>query len=528
MPSTSLFHLHSRICLPLLFALSFAFMVPDAHAQRVSSRDREASEVLAQRMAAAEKRYGDALVLSANSDPRGTTEGDAALEDMEDVMDACIKQRGCQTHTLLTAYKRLLKQNVDAESSASEEEVVLDPLDDGSDHAAGLTSLPEAARAANLLNDQRHDFDKMVEYNPAVQAGIRRWLTDMRVSLITSYENYQYVRAEMWPSWERNGLPEALLFGIMAKESNGRVHASSRAGAAGLMQFMPATGRRFGLGPDGTGFDTRFDPKSAGLASAEYMNERMHSLNNNIELSLAAYNGGEGRAQRVYNQYTGRSFWDEVVYSEFPGETKDYVPMVIAAAWLFLHPKQYGLEFPKVQSQPASFQLAKAASIYELTICLGNGGTRDGYMRALRNLNPRYEADAWISSGTTIKATSRIASLYNRYCVNGPRADLARTLITADLNAALVRGPMPGSVAVGAVVQVVPGVPTTVATGQPKLAEPKAEQARDYRVARGDTLGRISQKFSCNLKTLAGSNRLRAPAYPVKPGQVLKLEGCKK
>jgi membrane-bound lytic murein transglycosylase D len=387
--------------------------------------------------------------------------------------------------------------------------------------------MPEAARAARLLNDQRHAFDKMVQYNPAVQAGIRRWLTDMRVSLITSYENYQYVRPLMWPSWEKHGLPEALLFGIMAKESNGRVHASSRAGAAGLMQFMPATGRRFGLGPDGTGFDSRFDPTAVGMASAEYLDERMVALNKSIELSLAAYNGGEGRAQRVYNQFAGRNFWDEVVYNQFPGETKDYVPMVIAAAWLFLHPKQYGLEFPKVDAQPAAFQLARSASVYELTICLGNGGTRDGYMRALRNLNPRYEPDQWIPAGTQMKATAKIASLYARNCVNGPRADLARTLIAASVDAAIVRSPLTGSVAVGDVTPL-PGVPTTVATGEPKPAKPKAEQVRDYRVARGDTLSKIAKKLRCDLKQLARANGLRAPGYNVKPGQSLKLESCKK
>ncbi|MET0717462.1 MAG: transglycosylase SLT domain-containing protein [Pseudoxanthomonas sp.] len=509
---------------PVLVMLPLLCFAPSAMAQRVSARDKEAIEALDQRMAAAEKRYRDALVLSANSDPNGTTEGDAALEDMEDVMDACLKQRGCQVHTMLTAYKRLLKQNVDAESSASDTEGDIDPLDDGTDHATAI-AMPEAARAAHLLNDQRHAFDKMVQYNPAVQAGIRRWLTDMRVSLITSYENYQYVKPLMWPSWEKHALPEALLFGIMAKESNGRVHASSRAGAAGLMQFMPATGRRFGLGPDGTGFDSRFDPTAVGMASAEYLDERMGALNRSIELSLAAYNGGEGRAQRVYNQFAGRNFWDEVVYNQFPGETKDYVPMVIAAAWLFLHPKQYGLEFPKVEAQPASFQLARSASIYELTICLGNGGTRDGYMRALRNLNPRYEPDQWIPAGTLIRATAKIAGLYARNCVNGPRADLARTLIAADVNAAIIR--TPGSVAVGDVVPV-PGVPTTVATGEPKPAKPKAEQVRDYRVARGDTLGRIAKKFRCEVKELAKANGLRAPGYSVKPGQEIKLQGCKK
>ena len=512
---------------PLLALLPLLLFTPSASAQRVSARDQQAVEALNQRMDAAEKRYRAALVLSANSDPKGTTEGDAALEDMEDVLDACTRQRGCQVHTLLTAYKRLLKQKVDAESSASEDDAEVDLLDDGTDHAVNAASLPEAERAAALLNDQRHAFDRMVEYNPAVQAGIRRWLTDMRVSLITSYENYQYVRPSMWPSWQRDGLPEALLFGIMAKESNGRVHVSSRAGAAGLMQFMPATGRRFGLGPDGTGFDTRFDPQAVGMASADYLNERMGALNNNIEMALAAYNGGEGRAQRVYNQFAGRSFWDEVVYNQFPGETKDYVPMVIAAAWLFLHPKQYGLTFPKVEAQPATFRLARAASIYELTICLGNGGTRDGYMRALRNLNPRYEADFWIPANTMLKGTTRIANLYARNCVNGPRADLARTLIAANVESAIVRSPLTGSVAVGDVTPV-PGVPTTVATGEPKPAKPKAKQVRDYRVARGDNLGGISRKFDCDMKQLAKANGLKAPGYSVRPRQEIKLQGCKK
>ncbi len=512
---------------PLLVVLPLLFIAPSTLAQRVSARDQQAAEALSQRMEAAEKRYRAALVLSANNDPKGSAEGDAALEDMEDVLDACTRQRGCQVHTLLTAYKRLLKQNIDAESSASDDAAEVDLLDDGTDHAVVVANLPEAERAAALLNDQRHAFDRMVEYNPAVQAGIRRWLTDMRVSLITSYENYQYVRPSMWPSWERDGLPEALLFGIMAKESNGRVHANSRAGAAGLMQFMPATGRRFGLGPDGTGFDTRFDPQAVGMASADYINERMGALNNNIEMALAAYNGGEGRAQRVYNQFAGRGFWDEVVYNQFPGETKDYVPMVIAAAWLFLHPRQYGLEFPKVNAQPASFRLARSASIYELTICLGNGGTRDGYMRALRNLNPRYEADAWIPANTMLKGTTKIASLYARNCVNGPRADLARTLIAANVESAIIRSPLGGSVAVGDVTPVA-GVPTTVATGEPKPAKPKAQQAREYRVARGDNLGKIARKFQCDLKDLARANGLKAPGYSVRQGQEIKLQGCKK
>jgi len=223
---------------PLLAALVLLPLSTAALA-RVSARDQAAADALAQRMQAAEKRYTDALVLASNSDPKGQAEGDAALEDMEDVLDACARQKGCQIHTLLASYKRLLKEKVDAQSDAEGDDLVGentsdDPLDDGSDHSVPADSnIPDSARTTRLLDDQRHRFDSMVAYNPAVQAGIRRWLTDMRGTLIDSYENYQNLRPQMLPAWQATGLPEALLFGIMAKESNGRVHVSSRAARPG-------------------------------------------------------------------------------------------------------------------------------------------------------------------------------------------------------------------------------------------------------------------------------------------------------
>ena len=452
-----------------LAALLLVCITPTALAQRISAKDKAAADVLVQRMAAAEQRYNSALVLAANGDPKGVTESNAALEDMEDVVDACVKQRGCPMSDLLATWKRLLKAEVDSAG----EELDEDPGEEALLEAdtALAADIPEAARAARLLgDDNRHAFDRMVKFNPAIQAGIRRWLTDMRPQLMDSYENYQVMRHLMWPEFQRQGLPEALLFGIMAKESNGRVHAVSRAGAAGPMQFMPATGRRFGLGPDDSGFDSRYDPRSAAMASAAYLNERLRQLNNDMELSLAGYNGGEGRALRVHRQSGGTGFWDASVYNQFPAETRDYVPMVIAAAWIYLHPRQYGVSFPKVDAHPATFKLARSASIYELTICLGNHGNRDGYMRALRNLNPRYQAETWIPAGTTLNATNRIAGLYARHCSGGARTDLARALVTADVNAAIVSDTRSGNVAVGDVVPL-PGdtvvAPAPVAASTP-------------------------------------------------------------
>ena len=89
---------------PLFAALLLCSFVPSAMAQRVSARDKAASEVLVQRMATAEQRYNAALVLAANGDPKGTAESNEALEDMEDVLDACVKQRGGPGADLLATF----------------------------------------------------------------------------------------------------------------------------------------------------------------------------------------------------------------------------------------------------------------------------------------------------------------------------------------------------------------------------------------------------------------------------------------
>ncbi|MFZ2752705.1 MAG: transglycosylase SLT domain-containing protein [Lysobacteraceae bacterium] len=514
-PSPSL----RSLCLLALLVL-VAFPHRDAQAQSRRERDLDAMKM---QMAGAEGRYRDALIKIDNNDPAGLLESNAALEDMEDVISACVKVKGCPMSQLLTSYKRLLKSDVDArvETDAGDE--------DGQaliDTELATGNVPSSAEAAALLSADGQRFVNMVQMNPAVQAGIRRWLTDMRVSLVQSHENYQYLRHLMAPSFQRNGLPEALLFGIMAKESTGRVHIGSRAGAVGLLQFMPATGRRFGLGPDGTGFDTRYDPRASADAAASYLSERYSELGNNIELWLAAYNGGEGRALRVFRAYPNRSFWEESVYNQFPAETKDYVPMVIAAAWLYLHPKEYGLSFPKIDAKPATIRLVRATSIYELTICLGNSGTRDGYMRALRNLNPRFEADGWIASGTTLNATVKIAGLYNRYCVQGERAELAKRLVESEVSAAIVRvGPLEPVAATGVDGTVAPAEAPAQDKPKPKDT-PKPKAARQHKVERGDTLVSIARKYSCDLGDLAKANGIKGPRYTVRPGQRLKLQGC--
>lgn len=496
-----------RLALLPLAAVFLLNLAQPAHAQ--SKRE----QALKEELDAAVERFRQA-----EGQPEATA---AALREMDQAVAGCAKRRGCDMEAFLQTYREglLAHANDPGELDVGGGD---DPIDFTAD------DVPPEAKADALLDERNKRFAEAVQFNPAVQAGIRRWLTDMRPSLMNSLENYQYLRPLMAPEFRKRGLPEALLFGIMAKESNGKVHVGSRAGAIGPMQFMPATGRRFGLGVDGTGFDTRYDPQSSARAAAEYLLERYAALNSNFEMMLAAYNGGEGRAQRVYNA-GGTNFWNYDTYNQFPSETRDYVPMVIAAAWLYMHPKEYGLRFPRVASRPSMLKLKRQTSIYELTICLGNTRDSDGFFRALRNLNPRLGTDSRLPAGGVINATTQIVRLYNRYCAQGDRAELATQLVRSDPSLAFVR--------VGDVTTVqtmdgqpetrtvyVPGkgaVEATVATGKPAAATPS-----EYRVERGDTLVSIARRYGCGTRELAQANGIEAPRYGIRPGQRLKLEGC--
>lgn len=514
--------------LRLVFCLFLALPATFVHA---APKAGKLAPLYAQ-MDQASERYRQAQVVLANGDNNGMAQMNKALEDIEDIATQCFKTKGCEITKIITVYEGLLKTH---DLGQLENEPGL-----ANDDSPILSQSPEAQKSMGLLDNGR-SLERMVEMNEPIQAAIRDWLTQQRSFLIDSWENYQYMRYLMSPEYEKAGLPEALLFGIMAKESGGRVHSISRAGASGPLQFMYATGTRFGLGRDATGFDTRFDPEYSARANARYINERFSELNRNLEMTIAAYNGGEGRALRIFNQSAGRSFWSPEVYNQWPAETRDYVPKVIAAAWIFLHPKKYGLVFPKIDTTPDQFALARGSSINELTICLGNVDNRDGWFRVLRNLNPRYDADAYIPAGTILRAPKKLTASYRAHCVQGPRAELAAELMRANKNFAPVYTPnsiagISGNASMNPLLNTSSGASqvsgTQTASDTPagpakKSDRKKPEQKiKQYKVRKGDNLLAIVKEHNCDLTEIAKANKLRGPNYMLQPGQRIKLQGC--
>lgn len=402
--------------------------------------------------------------------------------------DACVATPGCEPQRFMAAYGNLLALRGAVLTNAAEGFAEIEPRPQR-EVAMLADDVPEAQRSVNLLHG--HDLAKVIKINGPVKAALHDWLTWMRPNLIDAYENYEYMRHLMWPAYEEAGLPEALLFGILAKESGGKVHAVSQSGAAGPLQFMYHTGLRFGLNNQ-NGFDTRYDPAAAARANVAYLSEQFHYLNNNLEMALAAYNGGEGRMRRLAKSSRSKNFWSGDIFAQLPRETQEYVPYVLAAAWLFLHPEDYGLEFPRVDASPGQVQLVKAMTLSELTVCLGQAGSRDGWFRTLRNLNPRVDPNKRLPAGSSVAMPATLAAVYRNQCVDGRMAELAMLLQDAR---------QPGGVVNGG--------------------------GKRYVVKRGDTLASIARKQGCDSpQALARANKIAAPRYTIKPSQELSLLGC--
>ncbi|MGH8232811.1 MAG: transglycosylase SLT domain-containing protein [Rhodanobacteraceae bacterium] len=430
---------------------------------------------------------------------------EAALDAMRTASDHCVNTPGCDPQRFLSAYDRALRLKDGSFLGTENDDYALDDQDqDTSDADSGvLATLPQAQRTVQLL--QGHTLSDLVATNGTVQAALQVWLTRLRPNLIRSYIDYQYLRYQMWPAFHKAGLPEAILFGLMAKESGGNVHAVSRSGAAGPLQFMPATGSRFGLNTI-DGFDQRFDPTMASRATADYLNEQLGKLNDNLALVLAAYNGGEGRVGRLAAGIQNASFWDPDVYFSLSAETREYVPMVLAAAWLFLHPQRYNLHFPSVDRMPGYVDIAKAASLNELSVCLGNDANAHyGWYRTLRNLNPQMDPSQVQPQDTRINLPKFLQDVYQRSCVSGKWVALADQLQNAQ----------------------VPAPPVQVAAVDPPRQSQHAS-VRHYTVRKGDTLYAIARRFHCDdVHQLVRSNHLHS-ASDLRVGKRLRLTGCKR
>jgi len=338
------------------------------------------------------------------------------------------------------------------------------------------------------------------------------------------------------------GLPLDLAY-IPVIESGFKMNALSKASAKGPWQFMKPTAQDHGLKTDWF-IDERSDPEKATVAAAKYLKTLHKMFNGDWHLVLAAYNGGLGRLQRAM-RVTGRDdFWSLAESSRYlPRETREYVPLILAAIIVAKNPAQYGFEY--APSDAVAYEKVAVPRAVDLRrVAEWTGATID----EIQALNPELrrwttpvkypDYEVKVPMGTADKLSTRLKSAsasdlgaLNWYTVRSgetlagvarklrvsrvdlaeanslsvrsrirPGQDLIVPRAPASLLASRADRPAPTAVASRAITG-----PAPVATAD-RPSEPKA--VTTYRVKRGDTLFSIAQLFDTTVARLRSLNRL--------------------
>src|SRR5262252_511758 len=170
------------------------------------------------------------------------------------------------------------------------------------------------------------------------------------------------------------GLPLDLAY-VPLVESAFKPNALSRAKAKGVWQFMTGTAAENGLQRDWY-IDERSDPEKATQAAARYLKTLGSLFDGDWHLALASYNGGPGRLQRAMRNGRSEDFWKLAEKPRLlPRETREYVPMILAAIVIARNPAQYGFDIePEPQTQfdkvtlPRPVDLRRVAEWTDVTI----------------------------------------------------------------------------------------------------------------------------------------------------------------
>lgn len=137
----------------------------------------------------------------------------------------------------------------------------------------------------------------------------------------------------------KHNMPDELKY-LAIVESGLNPRAKSRAGAVGLWQFMPATGKSFKLNQTWYS-DDRMDPEAATEAACLYL-KQLYGIFGDWHLALASYNAGPGNVRKAINKSGGkRTFWE--IYDHLPRETRSYVPQMVAIIYTMNHLEQHNL-----------------------------------------------------------------------------------------------------------------------------------------------------------------------------------------
>ena len=328
-----------------------------------------------------------------------------------------------------------------------------------------------------------------VPYNEIVRRYILRYVKHSPRQLASLQRKAQYYFPIFEDILGKHGLPFELSY-LPVIESALNPQAHSPVGAAGLWQFMPATGKKYGLEINSL-IDERMDPIRSTEAACRFL-KALYNVFGDWNLVIAAYNCGPGNVNKAIHRAGGkRDFWS--IYPFLPRETRGYLPIFIAASYAMNYAELHGI-------CPAALEMTMVTD----TIITNQrqhfkqiAANLDISIEELRRLNPQYAHDILPGgkdyalclpiqlSGGYIDQQDSIIAYNAKELIHNRRAEI-------DL---LQRTSIHGGYTVNGVTY--------------------------YKIKAGDTLSGIAAKFRVTVKQLKAWNGLKSDV--IREGKTLRI-----
>lgn len=271
---------------------------------------------------------------------------------------------------------------------------------------------------------------------------------------------------------ERRDLPLELAL-LPVVESAFNPVAYSRSRAAGLWQFIPSTGKHYGL-TQNWWMDERRDVLRATDAALTYLQYLYNYFDGDWYLAIAAYNGGEGNVTRAMRRNAAAGKPTDFFSLDLKRETRDYVPKLLAISRIVANPAEYGLQFAAIPNEPYFAIVDPGKQVHLGEAADLAGVTRDDMFA----LNPAFNRMTTPPNGPY------------RLLLPVERAEPFRLALASTEGAERVA--------------------TAAAAPPPEIR---------HRVRRGETLSGIARQYGVTLQTLRAANNLRGSV--IHPGETL-------
>ena len=350
------------------------------------------------------------------------------------------------------------------------------------------TTLPDSVYKARL---QALPCVIELPYNERIKAFILRYVkrSPKQVARLMRMSEYYFPIFE--ETLARYNLPYELKY-VPIIESALNPMARSRVGAAGLWQFMPATGKLFGLEVNSL-VDERMDPIKSTEAACRFLSS-MYNVYHDWNLVIAAYNCGSGNVNKAIRRANGkRDFWS--IYPYLPAETRNYVPIFIAANYAMNYGQEHGICKAPIEKTMITDTICTSQRLHLEQVSKSLGIEMD----ELRRLNPQYSRDILPGGnqyslclpaekmGMYIDMEDSIRAYKADSLINNRRAEIDMAKVTSINGAYRVNG------------------------------------VTYYTIKNGDSLSAIAKKFHCTVKQIKQWNGLKSDA--IRAGKKLKI--CK-